>query len=346
MTSHEGFTEPAGPALPAAEGKAFARAGLLGNPSDVYHGRVLSVAIRNFQATVSLHETSEVRIGHRDGEEDVFQDINDLVGSIQRQGYYGGRRLIKAIAKVFHDYCRAEGISLPPRGFTARYHSTIPRQVGLAGSSAIVTATLRGLMSFFEVEIPREIQPNLVLSAELDELGITAGLMDRVAQVFEGLVYMDLSQDLMESRGYGAYEPLDRGLLPRIFVAYHPEPTKVSGRVHDGLRRRWQAGDRATREAVSRIAELATEGRSALLNGDHRTFASLMNRNFELRRRIMTISEWDLALVEAARSLGASAKLTGSGGAIVGMVESEGMFDLVREKLGALGAVVIEPEVK
>jgi glucuronokinase len=216
----------------------------------------------------------------------------------------------------------------------------------LAGSSAIVTAALRALMSFFEVEIPRETQPNLVLSAELDELGITAGLMDRVAQIYEGLVYMDLSEDLMESQGYGAYESLDPDLLPRMFVAHHPRPTKVSGRLHGSLRARWEEGDQETRDVISRIADLATEGRSALLAGDYRTFSSLMDQNFDLRRRIMGISEWDLALVDAARRLGTSAKLTGSGGAIIGAVNDQEMFDAIREDLGALGAVVIEPEVK
>ncbi len=329
-----------------AEGKAFARAGLLGNPSDIYHGRVLSVVIRNFQATVSLEEAPQVRIDPLGMEDDVFHDVADLVGSIERQGYYGGRRLIKATVKVFHDHCRKEGIVLPSRGFTAHYRSTIPRQVGLAGSSAIVAATLRALMSFFEVEIPKVVQPNLVLSAELDELGIIAGLMDRVAQVFEGLVYMDLSQALVESRGFGRYESLNPDLLPRMFLAHHPGPTKLSGRVHDGLRARWEAGDRATRDAISRIAELADEGRSALLDGDHKTFSSLMDQNFDLRRRIMSISEWDLALIQGARSLGASAKLTGSGGAIIGMVESQEVFDEVRKELASRGAVVIEPEVK
>ncbi len=328
------------------EGRAFARAGLLGNPSDVYHGRVLAVVIRNFQATVSLEEGPQVRIGPHDRQEDVFRDVADLVDSIQTQGYYGGKRLIKATAKVFHDHCREEGIALPSRGFKARYRSTIPRQVGLAGSSAIVTAALRALMSFFEVEIPTERQPNLVLSAELDELGITAGLMDRVAQVYEGLVYMDLSEDLMESQGYGAYEGLDPALLPLMFVAHHPRPTKVSGRLHDRLRGRWEEGDQETRDVISRIAELATAGRSALLAKDFPTFSSLMDQNFDLRRRIMSISEWDLALVDAARRLGASAKLTGSGGAIVGAVDDQEMFDAIREDLGALGAFVIEPEVK
>ena len=327
------------------KGYAYARAGVLGNPSDVYHGRALSVVLRDFQAVVSLEESTRLRIEPYEGEEDRIKDLGELVDSIRHQGYYGGNRLIKAAAKVFHDYCLGEGTPLPARGFTARFRSSVPRQVGLAGSSAIITATFRALMDFFSVDIPQALQPGLILSAELDELGITAGLMDRVAQVFEGLVYMDLSREVMEKEGHGAYEPLDPALLPRLFVAHYPGPKKVSGRVHDGLRARWEGGDPEARETVEEIAALATEGRSALLEGNHALFSSLMNQNFDLRRRIMSVSEGDLALVEGARALGASAKLTGSGGAIIGTVESDEMLARIGERLGALGAAVLEPRL-
>lgn len=64
-------------------------------------------------------------------------------------------------------------------------------QTGLSGSSAIVCAALNCLLDYYNVRnlIKVEIRPKLVLSAE-EELGIVAGLQDRVAQVYGGLVYM------------------------------------------------------------------------------------------------------------------------------------------------------------
>ena len=52
-------------------------------------------------------------------------------------------------------------------------------------------AALGCLIDFYKVRelIKVEIRPNLVLSAE-KELGIIAGLQDRVALVYGGLVYM------------------------------------------------------------------------------------------------------------------------------------------------------------
>ena len=47
------------------------------------------------------------------------------------------------------------------------------------------------------MEIPLHVQPSLVLSVETDELGIVAGLQDRVIQVYEGLVYMDFAREVM-----------------------------------------------------------------------------------------------------------------------------------------------------
>jgi glucuronokinase len=329
----------------AIERTAFARVGLLGNPSDGYFGRTVSFVLRNFAARVTLEETSSLRIKSEEPDSEVFQSVEHLVESVDRQGYHGGARLVKAAIKIFHDYCSEHDIALGTRNFTVHYQSSIPRQVGLAGSSAIVTATLRALMAFYEIHVPKEEQPGLILSAEVDELGITAGLQDRVAQVYEGLVYMDFSPDLMREQGHGRYEPLNPALLPRLYVAYQTGSAKVSGQVLDDLRVRWDRGDVDARDTLGRIAALADEGRRAILAGDREQLSTLMNANFDLRRRIMPISDTDIRMVETARELGVSAKLTGSGGAIVGVCEDDSLRERIVHELGAIGARVIEPEI-
>ena len=50
--------------------------------------------------------------------------------------------------------------------------------------------------------IPVADRPTLVLRAE-EELGITAGLQDRVVQVYGGLVYMDFARESMQRHGRG-----------------------------------------------------------------------------------------------------------------------------------------------
>lgn len=64
-------------------------------------------------------------------------------------------------------------------------------QTGLSGSSAIVCAALNCLLDFYNVrhQVKVDERPTLILEAE-KELGIVAGLQDRVAQVYGGLVFM------------------------------------------------------------------------------------------------------------------------------------------------------------
>ncbi|MCF7709184.1 MAG: GHMP kinase, partial [Verrucomicrobia bacterium] len=230
--------------------KAYARAGLVGNPSDGYFGKTISFIIRNFYAGVTLYETPELEIlpNHRD--HSCFKSLNALVSDVEKHGYYGGIRLLKATIKRFHRYCGENGIYLHDRNFTIRYTSNIPEQVGMAGSSAIVTACLRALMQFYNVAVPEPVQPNLVLSVETQELGIPAGLQDRVIQVYEGVVYMDFDRESMERLGHGLYEPLDPALLPRLYVAYRTDLSEGTEVFHNDIRGRFNLGEPAVVNAM------------------------------------------------------------------------------------------------
>ncbi len=78
-------------------------------------------------------------------------------------------------------------------------------KVGLAGSSAIVTATLKCLMSFFnltEADLPKELQPQFILDVEKSELNISAGLQDRVIQV-SNLIKLTHISTLLHPVNYG-----------------------------------------------------------------------------------------------------------------------------------------------
>ena len=55
---------------------------------------------------------------------------------------------------------------------------------------------------------------------ETKELGITAGLQDRVVQVLEGCISMCFDKDLIEKTGNGEYTSVDVSLLPPLFLAY------------------------------------------------------------------------------------------------------------------------------
>jgi glucuronokinase len=325
------------------ESRAFARAGLLGNPSDGYFGKTISIIIRNFGASISLYETPELRIEETEVDINTFRNIHQMVSQIKLTGYYGGTRLIKAAIKKFWEYCEINDIRLPNRNFTIRYRSSIPRQVGLAGSSAIVTATVRALMRFYEVDIPKHLLASLILKAETDELNITAGLQDRVIQVYEGCVFMDFEKEHLQTNGFGKYETIDPVLLPKLYMAYKLDLGKVSGNVLNNIRERYEKGDTLVHDTLAEIAQLAEEGKKAILSGDHHTLNKLINHNFDLRCKIMNISESNMELVMTARKCGASAKFSGSGGAIIGMYEDDEMLQRLIVNLRRINARLIKP---
>ena len=325
--------------------KAYPRVGLIGNPSDGYFGKTISFAFSNFSAEVILYETPELEILPSYKDHSRFAGIAELVRDVRLHGYYGGIRLLKATVKKFYDYCEENHIDLHEKNFTIRYSSNIPHGVGLAGSSAIITACLRALMDFYGVSIAKYIQANLILSAEVDELRIAAGLQDRVIQVYEGVVYMDFSKEIMAKRGYGNYEPLEPELLPKLYVAYRAdlsEPTEV---FHNNIRERFGRGDKEVTAAMRYWAGLTDKVRRCLLNGQSEKIARLLNANFNRRRKIYRLSEENILMVETARSTGASAKFTGSGGAIVGTYENEQMFERLRKKLRSLNIKVLKPKI-
>ena len=145
-------------------------------------------------------------------------------------------------------------------------------QAGLSGSSAIICAALSCLLDFYDVGhfVKVEDRPSIILSAE-EEIGITAGLQDRVIQVYGGLVYMvcgvqslltfmvlilslsvssiiyhhfllhqDFNKTYMESKGHGTYIPMDASLLPDLYLIYAENPSDsgkaLFGKLHTRLR--------------------------------------------------------------------------------------------------------------
>jgi len=325
--------------------KAHARAALLGNPSDGYFGKTIAFIIRNFTAEVTLWESPELEILDSEEDRSRFRSLDHLVHQTRLYGYYGGVRLIRATLKKFSDYFATRNIALPRRNFTLRYRSTIPRLVGLGGSSAIVVAVIRALMRFYQLDIPITAIPSLALSAETEELHIPAGLQDRVIQTYEGVVYMDFARHLLETQGHGAYEPLPKDRLPNVFVAYSVQHAEGSEVTHSDLRSRFDRGEPAIVAAMKKFASFAEQGRDALLARDTVKLGELMNANFDLRRRIMTLKPGQVEMVEAARRLGAPCKFAGSGGAVVGLYRSERQLAALRNAYRALGCKLIKPRI-
>lgn len=303
--------------------------------ADGYGGRTIALSLENYYAEVTLvgrEESSVLFVAHPEHDPQSFSSLEAFANRVHRNGFYGGQRLLWSLVAEFHGYHAKRGSSLPPIGFSLAYQTNIPKQAGLSGSSAILTAALSCLEAHFgnAFAIPLHTRPNLVLQAE-SALGIAAGLQDRVIQSYEGLMYMDFAS--VATRGHGEYTRLDSTLLPRLWLILNDNPGD-SGAVHSTVRRRWDAGDEETHRLMKEVAELPLGGREALQQGDTRALAALMERNYELRRALFgdaALGSANLRMVEVARKVGAACKFTGSGGAAVALCwEGEAQEEALR----------------
>ena len=213
---------------------------------------MLAVTVEQFDAR------ARARFGADDGTPDGRREGHDLVDA--------------TIAR-FDRLGVARSVLRPSVGIEC----SIPRLVGLAGSSAIIIATLRALYDLHGVRAPAPSElAELALAIEVEDLGIAAGLQDRVVQAFGGLVFMEFSGE------NPAYERLDRSLLGPLVLAWRPESAAHSGVVHGDLRARFERGDRVVRQSMTELARAARAARDGLLSGDHGARATGGRR--ELRR--------------------------------------------------------------
>eukprot|EP01064_Diplonema_japonicum_P037918 TRINITY_DN902_c0_g1_i1.p1 TRINITY_DN902_c0_g1~~TRINITY_DN902_c0_g1_i1.p1 ORF type:complete len:640 (+),score=132.66 TRINITY_DN902_c0_g1_i1:67-1920(+) len=327
--------------------RAYARVGVVGNPSDGFNGKTIAMSIENFWAEVSIVGSEKLRlVPHPINDPNEFGGLSDLFIISKKEGYVGGLRLMQATCKKFYEYCTKNGIALSKRNFTMKYDTNIPRQVGLAGSSCIVTACVKALMQFYgitEADIPKHKIPSLVLTVEEEELFITAGLQDRVVQVYEGLVYMDFSKDIMVKHGHGNYERLDNVKLPQFFLMYASDPSD-SGRIHSDVKEKWLSGNEAIVEGMRKFADLTDQGRVAFEEGDFEKVGEIMDANFNLRRELYgdaCLGTKNLAMIELGRSYGGHMKFPGSGGAVLGLLSNQSNFPELIMKAQQQGFVCV-----
>ncbi|CAG8803691.1 31323_t:CDS:2 [Gigaspora margarita] len=331
--------------------RSYARIGLMGNPSDGFYGKTISLLISNFFAEITFipnkfthtQEYSKIEFLHSMITTTFsFLSIESLSILSFTEGYANANRLFQATCKVFFVYCKTNNFTLHKQGFRLCYETNIPRQVGLSGSSAIITALWKALMKFYRIgndEISLAMQAKLILDVELIELGINAGLQDRVIQSFGGVMYMDFKKEFMEKNGgIGKYIRVPSELIPRgLWIAYEGNPSD-SSKIHNDVRKRFEAGDKKIADAMIQFASFAEQTYHFLLDSSIQQatkrvkLAKLMNMNFNLRQEIYgnkTIGKNNLKMIELARKFGFSAKFTGSGGAIVGLWEDDSDKDMI-----------------
>lgn len=307
--------------MTTVKASCLARASIAGNPSDGYGGAVVSVPVPALSATVTVAAAERFEITPSPTGDDTFGDVDELVDHVDRFGYGSARDLVLASIRSL---VRLADAPIAPCRVTVG--TTIPRSVGLAGSSAIVIATMRALAVRVEHErwaatllAEPDWLASMALHAETGELGITAGLQDRVVQARGAPTLMEFGDGAMR-RIHG----LDAGTyrnLPSLpvdpdaaFLAYRRSAAQQSGAVHQGLSVR--AGEAAVVAAMEDLARQAQRAATAMEIGDLEAVGDAMNASFEARSNAMQLDPSHVEMVAAAQAAGAAANYAGSGGAI------------------------------
>ncbi len=281
------------------------RCGIIGNPTDMYGGSVLSCSIE--PRAYALVESSE-RLTL------VAQERPLLVGGRDDLTIRGD---VYDISKA----CLSE-LHLYDAPIRLTVWSDIPFASGLSSSSALVCATLKALSMYAGRSWNRYQFAEVARSIELNRMGVICGYQDFYMTSFGGLNYMDFrDKEFYREVGqepYAAIECLnadatDLDSLP--FVLAHTGIVHSSGAVHKPIRERWLEGDREVRDAYVRIGQLAREGKKAFLQRDWSLLGALMTENHTIQRDLGGSGPANEALIAAAVGHGAlGAKLAGAGG--------------------------------
>lgn len=327
-----GGTDERGPA--STVGRCAARAGLSGNPSDALGGVAVAVPVPQLGATVELHDADRLTI--RSLDHAGWATVDELVQHAQRYGHEGGSRLVSAAIVSLARWCAAHDVPVDPSPFELRWSTDAPRSVGLGGSSAIVIAALRALCARWGVRLDAPQLARVALSAEVDELGVAAGWMDRAVQAFD-------APTLVDTRG-GAEVPslhvVDADPRLELLVAWDPAGASPSGRLHGRLRERAAAREPAVLSAVGRLVEAALIAAEALERGDRGQLAAAVDQTCAARDDLGALDDGTRRLVRLAAAQEASATSAGSGGAVM-VVPPKEAAEVTAQGLRASGVEVV-----
>jgi galactokinase/mevalonate kinase-like predicted kinase len=306
------------------------RAGIIGNPTDMYGGSVLSCSV-GLRARVTVTPADGLVL-ETNGQERRIADRDDL----RPQGD------LFDVARAILDY-----LHLPPLDCRVQYGSEIPMRAGLAGSTALLVALLQSFLAWQGRRINLYQLAERARYIELNYLKVVCGYQDACMSTFGGLNYMDFRGKQFyrtaEAELFATIEPLSTYITQLPFVLGYTGVQHASGAVHKPIRERWLDEEPAVVDGYKRIVEIAQMGKKALLLEDWRTLGRLMNENHSIQRDLGGSGESNERLIAAALEAGAlGAKLAGAGdgGTIIALWPWDDVKPL-EEALRAAGASAI-----
>jgi galactokinase/mevalonate kinase-like predicted kinase len=310
-----------------------ARVGLVGNPSDGFGGAVVAAIVETWAATVTVEPIGDgLRVRHEQLGSIEWPSPRALAADVAARGHPPAQRIVTAALTALEAHGE---LRVPP--IEVRWASTIPRSVGLAGSSAIAIAVIEAVAASVGWRLDPRVAGALALEAEVVGLGIPAGWQDRMVQASRCAVLVDTARmstvDGCAVPAVRALPDLDVGAV----IGWRPGDSEDSAAYHGELRRR--ADSPAVAAGMRALAELARRAAACAERADLDGLVELVDASWSTRRAAVPLHPGHEELVEGVRATGVVATSPGSGGSVVAFPRSRQSID---ETVAALEAADAE----
>lgn len=264
-------------------------------------------AVVNF--TIGLWTYASVKPQPQSAGIEIFSaDFEEYVSArdVGELEYNGRVDLVKAAVRELNG---GGGLSIQTR-------SDAPPGSGLGTSAALGVALLgalahhagRPLLDFEVAELASRL--------ERDELGIRGGKQDHYASAVGGLNFMEFYGEKVRTARI-PISPATQLHLEKHLILVYTGRSRLSGDIHSHVWGNFAAKEPTVVGAIERMKVLARHAKDALISGDIRALADVVNENWRCQKQLhasVTTPELDHLLDTAARNGAAAAKASGAGG--------------------------------
>ena len=218
-------------------------------------------------------------------------------------------------------------------GLKINTKSTFSGVYGFGSSAASIVATLKALVTLFNIKVDKKELFDLAYVVTLKIQGLGSGF-DVASSIYGGTIYF-LS-------GGKTIEPLEISTMPLI-VAYSGVKSNTVEMVKMVSDKRNTYPEKVDR-IFQAIGKIVDEGKERILEGDWERVGKLMDFNQEYLRDLGVSTQKLEDLISAAKKAGAyGAKLSGAGGGDCMMcLAPDGKEEAIKEALKKIGGEVID----
>lgn len=319
--------------------KAPLRLGLAGGGTDLntycdlYGGYVLNATISLYvHCTIEERNDNKILFESTDIDqrlECVSQELLELDGQMDLyKGIYN--RIVK-------DYIKT------PVSFTISTYSDVPSGSGLGGSSTLVVAILKAFVEWLNLPLGEYDIARLAYDIEREDIGIVGGAQDQYAATFGGFNFMEFYQEKRVIVNPLRVKNWIIDELEASLVLYFTNITRQASQIEQ--EKKSLLDDKKSLEAMHEVKEDAIFMKEALLKGDIQSFASILGKSWEAKKRVsnsISNNEIDRVYQLAIQNGAYSGKVSGAGGGgfMFFMVEPTKKLQLIRELNRQQGEVI------